>query len=298
VPCSGSRDSEDKLSLTFQAHDRTQPPQQPQHLGDSDQEGTDAHATKIRYGPCQRRKSHGPATAEGREKSSRNAVKHGLFSRNPLVLECETDDDFEALHQSQMEIHQPATPAEKDLVDQMVAACWRILRFRGIESDILDSEMRQKAETEREFGSDRIIHLSNAFITQVNNSQAVALASRCEARFLRMYHSSYKVLREPQVSRMKRSTQPAAPETTQPDPPPPPIAAEAAKTQAASPPTSNQKEQICSNEPGPHPKSDIRNPLYRFQIGFARPKSAWAPQTWDHSVRYTFSLDPSAWIST
>src|SRR5207253_2064195 len=41
-------------------------------------------------------KSHGPATAEGCAKSSRNAVKHGLFSRNPLVLECETDDDFEA----------------------------------------------------------------------------------------------------------------------------------------------------------------------------------------------------------
>ena len=43
-------------------------------------------------------KSHGPTTAEGREKSSRNAVKHGLFSRNPLVLE--NDDDFEALHRN------------------------------------------------------------------------------------------------------------------------------------------------------------------------------------------------------
>ena len=72
-------------------------------------------------------KSHSPATAEGRENSSRNAVKHGLFSRNPLVLECENDDDFEVLHNSQMEIHQPATPAEKDLVDQMVAARWRVL---------------------------------------------------------------------------------------------------------------------------------------------------------------------------
>src|SRR5258705_13929380 len=93
-------------------------------------------------------KSQGPKTAEGRAKSSRNAVKHGLFSRNPLVLECENDDDFQQLHDSQMEIHQPATPAEKDLVDQMVAARWRILRLQGIESDILDSEMRQKAEIE------------------------------------------------------------------------------------------------------------------------------------------------------
>ena len=115
-----------------------------------------------------------------------------------------------------MEIHQPATPAEKDLVDQMVAARWRILRFEGLESDILDSEMRQKAETEREFGSDRIIQLSNAYITQVNNSQAIALASRCQSRFHRMYLSSYKVLRELQAARMKQSTQPATTEPAQP----------------------------------------------------------------------------------
>ena len=43
-----------------------------------------------------------------------------------------------------MEIHQPATPAEKDLVDPMVAARWRVLRLQSIESGLLDSEMRQK----------------------------------------------------------------------------------------------------------------------------------------------------------
>src|SRR6266516_1150060 len=67
-------------------------------------------------------KSQGPKTAEGRAKSSRNALKHGLSSRNRLVLECENEDDFQTVHNQQMEIHQPATPAEKDLVDQMVDA--------------------------------------------------------------------------------------------------------------------------------------------------------------------------------
>src|SRR3989442_14450843 len=97
-------------------------------------------------------KSQGPKTAEGRAKSSRNATKHGLSSRNPLVLECENDDDFEALHVNQMEIHQPATPAEKDLVDQMVAARWRILRLQSIETDVLDTEMRRSQENQRERG--------------------------------------------------------------------------------------------------------------------------------------------------
>src|SRR5262245_51885044 len=89
-------------------------------------------------------KSQGPKTAEGRAISSRNATKHGLSSRNPVVLECENDEDYEALHQSQMEIHQPATAAERDLVDQMVVARWRILRLQRIESDILDNEMRRR----------------------------------------------------------------------------------------------------------------------------------------------------------
>src|SRR5947208_7032502 len=52
-----------------------------------------------------------------------------------------------------MEIHQPATPAEKDLVDQMVAARWRVLRLQSIESGLLDSEMRQKKKLELEFPS-------------------------------------------------------------------------------------------------------------------------------------------------
>jgi hypothetical protein len=66
-------------------------------------------------------KSRGPKTAEGREKSSRNSVTHGLTGRNIVVLECENQDDFWAVHAEPMEIHQPATPAEKDLVEQMVS---------------------------------------------------------------------------------------------------------------------------------------------------------------------------------
>ena len=213
-------------------------------------------------------KSHGPATAEGRETSSRNAVKHGLYSRNPLVLECENDDDFEALHRSQMEIHQPATPAEKDLVDQMVAARWRVLRLQALESEILDSEMRQNTELERESGSDRTLTLSNAYITQVNNSQALALASRCESRFHRIYLSLYKVLRELQTARARQSTQPAAPEPAQPEPPPPPIAAEPATSHPS-------EEQKCSNEPKPAP--EIQNPTSKLALLVRKPHGSLQP---------------------
>ena len=126
-------------------------------------------------------KSQGPKTAQGREISSRNSTKHGLSSRNLLVLECENADDFEALHDSQMEIHQPATPAEKDLVDQMIAARWRILRLQSIESGLLNTEMRRRIRIERKLESGHVVQLSDAYAKQANDSRAMALASRHES---------------------------------------------------------------------------------------------------------------------
>ena len=38
-------------------------------------------------------------------------------------------------------IHQPVTPPEKELVDQMAIARWRIRRFVAAETDLIDSEM-------------------------------------------------------------------------------------------------------------------------------------------------------------
>ena len=183
-------------------------------------------------------KSQGPKTAQGREISSRNSTKHGLSSRNLLVLECENADDFQAVHDSQMEIHQPATPAEKDLVDQMIAARWRILRLQSIESSLLDTEMRSKKRIERKLGSSHVVKLSEAYTSQANNSRAMALASRHESRLTRMYQSSYKVLRDLQAVRMKQSTQPAPPAETQP-----------ANQPAAKPSTRQPVEKICDIEP-------------------------------------------------
>ena len=172
-------------------------------------------------------------------------------ARNIVVLDCENDDDFWTVHNDQMEIHQPATPAEKDLVDQMVAARWRMRRLRSIESTLLDTEMitQKEALTQKFAGCDRSVELAEAYTTQANRSRAMALASRCDARLHRMYLSSYKVLRELQAERKKQSTEPLAPVPTQPEPPPPPIAAEPAKPPAIRPTTHQPAQKICRNEP-------------------------------------------------
>src|SRR5713226_9534213 len=75
-------------------------------------------------------KSRGPKSAETREKSSRNSFRHGFTSRHTILLECENPDEFQEMCDDFAATYHPATPAEQDLVDEMVAARWRIHRIR------------------------------------------------------------------------------------------------------------------------------------------------------------------------
>ena len=68
-------------------------------------------------------KSRGPTTPEGKEKSSRNSLKHGLTAGSGnILLDCEDPEEFEQAFNKLFGIHEPATPAEKDIVEEMVAA--------------------------------------------------------------------------------------------------------------------------------------------------------------------------------
>src|SRR5713101_7533105 len=99
-------------------------------------------------------KSRGPTTAEGKEKSSRNAIRHGLTAGNGnILLDCEDPDQFDEVLNKLLGIHQPATPAETDLVEEMVAARWRT---RRINAEIL-------TQLTKTHTTDPNIHLTMAF---------------------------------------------------------------------------------------------------------------------------------------
>src|SRR2546428_518304 len=161
-------------------------------------------------------KSRGPKSAETREKSSRNSLRHGFTSRHTILLECENEDEFQDLEEEFAATYQPATPAEQDLVDEMVAARWRINRIRTIETVIMDCEMvRKKAEIEKTFlQPDSGIHMAMAFRTLAEESNCTALISRYETRLSRMFDRAYRTLRQLQQ-------QPAEPKKQQAEPEPP-----------------------------------------------------------------------------
>jgi hypothetical protein len=148
-------------------------------------------------------KSRGPTTAEGKDKSSRNAVKHGLTAgTGNILLDSEDPDEFQQIFNKLLGIHEPATPAENDLVEEMVAARWRIRRMWTIETNLFNVEiLTQQSNPSEGPTPDPGIHLAMAYRALSDGSHSLALASRYEARLQRTFDRAYKTLRELQQAR-------------------------------------------------------------------------------------------------
>ena len=134
-------------------------------------------------------KSHGPKTPEGKEASSRNSLKHGFTSSKTFILHCESAEEYKEFLAEHIAIHQPVTAPEKELVDQMAIARWRIRRFVAAETDLLDTEMvRNRDKVNKEFApADSAVHLAMAIRSLADESRALSLMSRYESLLQRVH---------------------------------------------------------------------------------------------------------------
>ncbi|HME06207.1 MAG TPA: hypothetical protein VKG25_04120 [Bryobacteraceae bacterium] len=82
-------------------------------------------------------KSQGPVTAEGKQKSSQNAVKHGLSART-IVLCNEDHALFEQLEQDYIGSLTPTTALELHIVQRIAEAHWRMRRAWAVETALTD----------------------------------------------------------------------------------------------------------------------------------------------------------------
>lgn len=148
-------------------------------------------------------KSRGPKTPAGLAKSSRNSLAHGFTCRSTLILQCENPREFEQLIAEYRATYNPETLAEVDLVEQMVAARWRLRRLWTIETALLDAEIvRRQPDMEKQFKHiDPTVELALAFRYLADDSRSLALVSRYESRLSRMHDRAYIALRELQTAR-------------------------------------------------------------------------------------------------
>jgi hypothetical protein len=78
-------------------------------------------------GPADK-KASGPRTKQGKQKSSRNATKHGLFSK-VIVLISEPRAEYERLLAGLWETQRPVGALEELLVEDLATAAWRKRRL-------------------------------------------------------------------------------------------------------------------------------------------------------------------------
>jgi len=190
-------------------------------------------------------KSHGPKTAEGREKSSQNSLNHGFTAKKTVLLACENPAQFQEMLGDYAATYQPGSPVEEGLVNEMVACRWRMQRLRMIETALMDSEM-QRELPEAENPEDPGYRMAFAFRRLVDGSRAISLASRYESRLHRIHEHSHRTLRElqnnPSVS--AGTPEPVSPAPVEPEPP------------SAVTPEASDSDEKSRNEPTPPATKD------------------------------------------
>lgn len=158
-------------------------------------------------------KSHGPVTEEGKQASSQNRLNHGFNSKR-VVLPGESQEEFDELLASYLEEHQPETPSERTLIENMAVARWRQQRAWTLETAGLTIEMRRPRFIE---GEDPETQAFVAFRTLSDDSRTLELLNRYEARFERQFRAALTAflnLRTKRQSEESKRTSAKAADTT------------------------------------------------------------------------------------
>jgi hypothetical protein len=80
--------------------------------------------------------STGPRTPAGKQRSSLNALRHGLTAASP-VLPSEDPAAYDGHRRSFFDEYQPATPTESQLVTELADTAWRLNRIPLLETHVL-----------------------------------------------------------------------------------------------------------------------------------------------------------------
>jgi hypothetical protein len=89
--------------------------------------------------------SKGPSTPAGKERSSLNALRHGLCAKC-IVLDHESRENFLILLQQHVDRFRPANEVEFGMIEEMCASYWRQRRAWSIETALLNTQIALQPE--------------------------------------------------------------------------------------------------------------------------------------------------------
>jgi len=92
-----------------------------------------ASAAQIQANRLNAQKSTGPRTVVGKERASRNALKHGLLARE-AVIQGEDPEEFELHREEMLEELAPVGAVEAILAQRVVGLSWRLRRAERLQN--------------------------------------------------------------------------------------------------------------------------------------------------------------------
>jgi hypothetical protein len=94
--------------------------------------------------------STGPTSANGKQVSRRNALRHG-FTAETVLEPLESPEEYRTFEAAIVSEYVPQTPVEQELVHRLASLFWRLRRSTSIETGLL----RMQSEILHAFRSSR-----------------------------------------------------------------------------------------------------------------------------------------------
>src|ERR1022692_3957971 len=116
-------------------------------------------------------KSTGPTTPEGKERSRRNAVRHGL-SAETVMAALEDAEDYQAFEVAVIADYDAESAVERELVLRLASVLWRLRRATGVETGLFESVTAEPGK-----GELRHSHLSLAGPTALSDQNQMHLVA-------------------------------------------------------------------------------------------------------------------------
>ncbi len=140
--------------------------------------------------------STGPRTEAGKQRSSLNAIRHGLTAQT-VVLPSEDPAAYQSHRLQFIEQYQPATPTESQLVQELIDTSWRLNRIPLLEADLLARAANPPSEQARAVNQELTFDIVDAH-------HLIAGLNIQGTRLSRQFQKALDKLREIQAERQDR----------------------------------------------------------------------------------------------
>ena len=110
-------------------------------------------------------KSTGPTTPEGKERSRRNAIRHGLTAET-VIAALEDSEDYQAFEAAVISEYDAESAVERELVLRLASVLWRLRRATGIETALFEAITAEPGKLEN--GCSRLTVVEGADLPEQN----------------------------------------------------------------------------------------------------------------------------------